>query len=55
MGLKFGLFFPKRKPYVQVFENRMLRDTLGPKKWKITGDLKNILTRTIIIGVFTQH
>jgi len=55
MRLKLGLFFPKRKSYVEVSENRMLRGTLGPKKWKKTGDCTKVLIRIFVILAFSHN
>jgi hypothetical protein len=52
MRLNLGFYFLKRKFYVEVFENRMLRGTLGPKKWKKTGDCRKVLMRIFVISGF---
>jgi hypothetical protein len=52
MRLKLGLFLPKMKSYFEVPENRMLRDRLGPEKWKKTGGCRKVLMRIFVIRGF---
>jgi hypothetical protein len=37
-GYKTRSFISRKKPRLKVFENRVLRNILGPQKGEVTGD-----------------